>query len=73
MEPQEALSRVKTLSDVEGLCVSFTGTHGSSDPVLAVKVCTLYSQFIPLLPDICLCDSVSLITSLPPCPLGDNL
>ncbi|KAJ8528886.1 hypothetical protein K7X08_030626 [Anisodus acutangulus] len=37
MEPQEAISSVKTLSDVEGLCVSFAGTHGSSDPVLAVK------------------------------------
>lgn len=37
MEPQEAISKVKTLSDVEGLCVSFAGNHGSSDPVLAVK------------------------------------
>ncbi|KAL5541497.1 hypothetical protein UlMin_009207 [Ulmus minor] len=37
MKPQEAISKVKTLSDVEGLCVSFAGTHGSSDPVLAVK------------------------------------
>lgn len=41
MEPKEAISSVKTLSDVEGLCVSFAGTHSSSDPVLAVKVCTL--------------------------------
>ncbi|KAF3676173.1 Galactokinase [Capsicum annuum] len=41
MEPQEAISSVKTLSDVEGLCVSFAGTHGSSDPVFAVKVYTL--------------------------------
>ncbi|CAN4091707.1 unnamed protein product [Withania somnifera] len=37
MEPQEAISSVKTLSDVEGLCVSFAGTLGSSDPFLAVK------------------------------------
>ncbi|GMP76274.1 hypothetical protein CsSME_00033026 [Camellia sinensis var. sinensis] len=37
MKPQEAISEVKTLSDVEGLCVSFAGRHGSSDPVLAVK------------------------------------
>lgn len=38
MKPQEAISEVKTLSDVEGLCVSFSGSHGSSDPVIAVKV-----------------------------------
>lgn len=38
MEPQKAISEVKTLSDVEGLCVSFAGTRGSSDPILAVKV-----------------------------------
>lgn len=38
MEPKEAISKVKTLSDVEGLCVSFAGTKNSSDPVLAVKV-----------------------------------
>ncbi|CAN6926727.1 unnamed protein product [Brassica oleracea] len=37
MEPKEAISKVKTLSDVEGLCVSFAGDRGSSDPVLAVK------------------------------------
>lgn len=37
MKPQEAASTVKTLSDVEGLCVSFAGTRGSSDPFLAVK------------------------------------
>ncbi|KAH0733604.1 hypothetical protein KY289_004792 [Solanum tuberosum] len=37
MEPKEAISSVKTLSDVEGLCVSFAGTHSSSDPVVAVK------------------------------------
>ena len=38
MKPQEAISKVKTLSDVEGLCVSFASSRGSSDPVLAVKV-----------------------------------
>nr|XP_016446183.1 PREDICTED: galactokinase-like [Nicotiana tabacum] len=37
MEPQEAICNVKTLSDVEDLCVSFAGTLESSDPVLAVK------------------------------------
>lgn len=38
MKPQEAISNVKTLSDVEGLCVSFASNRDSSDPVLAVKV-----------------------------------
>lgn len=38
MQPTEAVSKVKTLSDVEGLCVAYAGKHGSSDPVLAVKV-----------------------------------
>lgn len=38
MKAEEAVSKVKTLSDVEGLCVSFAGTRESSDPVLAVKV-----------------------------------
>lgn len=37
MNAQEAVSKVKTLSDVEGLCVSFAGTRSSNDPVLAVK------------------------------------
>ncbi|XVF28183.1 hypothetical protein REPUB_Repub15cG0006900 [Reevesia pubescens] len=37
MKPQEAISKVKTLSDVEGLCVQFAGDRGSNDPVLAVK------------------------------------
>ncbi|KAF7806805.1 galactokinase [Senna tora] len=37
MKPAEAISRVKTLSDVEGLCVSFASSHKSSDPVLAIK------------------------------------
>lgn len=38
MKPQEAISKVKTLSDVEGLCVTFADSRDSSDPVLAVKV-----------------------------------
>lgn len=38
MKPTQAVSEVKTLSDVEGLCVAYAGNHGSSDPVLAVKV-----------------------------------
>lgn len=38
MEPKVAISKVKTLSDVEGLCVAFAGNSGSLDPVLAVKV-----------------------------------
>ncbi|KAL2526286.1 Galactokinase [Abeliophyllum distichum] len=33
----EAINTIKTLSDVEGLCVSFAATRGSSDPLLAVK------------------------------------
>ncbi|XP_058106679.1 galactokinase-like [Magnolia sinica] len=37
MKPKDAISKVKTLSDVEGLCVSFANSHDSSDPVLAVK------------------------------------
>ncbi|KAI3909180.1 hypothetical protein MKW98_012917 [Papaver atlanticum] len=37
MKPEDALSKVKTLSDVEGLCVLFADSRGSSDPVLAVK------------------------------------
>lgn len=37
MEAQEAASNIKTLSDVEGMCVSFANTHGSSDPLLAVE------------------------------------
>ena len=38
MKPQEAISNVKTLSDVEGLCISFASSPDSADPVLAVKV-----------------------------------
>lgn len=47
MKPEDAISNVKTLSDVEGLCVAFAGTHGSSDPVVAVKVgsCSLLRSF----------------------------
>ncbi|CAI0626210.1 unnamed protein product [Linum tenue] len=37
LKPEEARSKVNTLSDVEGLCVSFAGKRGSSDPVIAVK------------------------------------
>ncbi|XAR48796.1 Galactokinase [Bertholletia excelsa] len=37
MKPEEAISKIKTLSDVEGLCIAFAGKCGSSDPVLAVK------------------------------------
>uniref|UniRef100_A0A803PPL3 RING-type E3 ubiquitin transferase n=1 Tax=Cannabis sativa TaxID=3483 RepID=A0A803PPL3_CANSA len=37
LKPQEAISNVKTHSDVEGLCLEFAGTHGSSDPLLALK------------------------------------
>ncbi|XP_047315936.1 galactokinase-like [Impatiens glandulifera] len=37
MKPQDAISGVKTLSDVEQLCVSFAGSLESSDPVVAVK------------------------------------
>ncbi|XP_068662207.1 galactokinase-like [Aristolochia californica] len=37
MKPKEAVSKVKTLSDVEGLCITFADGRGSSDPVLAVK------------------------------------
>lgn len=38
MKPNEALSKVKTLSDVEGLCVAFASCLGSSNPIVAVKV-----------------------------------
>lgn len=38
MKPQQAIFEVKTLSDVEGLCVAFAGSHGYSDPCLTVKV-----------------------------------
>ncbi|XP_008809268.2 galactokinase [Phoenix dactylifera] len=37
MKPAEAISNVKTLSDVEGMCVKFADSHGYSDPGVAVK------------------------------------
>ncbi|KAL2244329.1 galactokinase [Sesamum indicum] len=37
LKAEKAITEVKTLSDVEALCVSFAGTRGSSDPGLAVK------------------------------------
>lgn len=37
LKPEEAIAKIRTLSDVEGLCLTFAGTHGSSDPVIAVK------------------------------------
>ncbi|RCV40086.1 hypothetical protein SEVIR_9G022900v4 [Setaria viridis] len=37
MDTKKAVSSVTTLSDVEGLCVSFAGKEGSSDPGVAVK------------------------------------
>lgn len=45
MKPEEAISKVKTLSDIEGLCVSFASSQDSSDPVLAVKVGYILSRF----------------------------
>lgn len=38
MDIKKAVTSVTTLSDVEGLCVSFAGKEGSSDPGVAVKV-----------------------------------
>ncbi|KAG4924942.1 hypothetical protein JHK87_050482 [Glycine soja] len=37
MKPREAIVNIKTISDVEGLCLSFASIHKSSDPVLAIK------------------------------------
>ncbi|KAL9670009.1 hypothetical protein QQ045_007559 [Rhodiola kirilowii] len=37
MKPNEAISSVNTLSDVEGMCISFASSRGSSDPGVAVK------------------------------------
>ncbi|KAL8153624.1 hypothetical protein V2J09_011384 [Rumex salicifolius] len=37
MNPKDAVSKVKTLSDVEDLCLTFASSRGSSDPVDAVK------------------------------------
>lgn len=42
MSANDAITKVKTLSDVEGLCVSFAGDQGSSDPGFAVKVGSCY-------------------------------
>lgn len=42
MKSQEAIAKVKTLSDVEGLCVKFAKGRDSNDPVLAVKVSIIY-------------------------------
>lgn len=47
MSTKEAISKAKTLSDVEGLCVSFAGKSKSSDPVLAVKVLVYPSKYFP--------------------------
>lgn len=48
MEQKEAISKVKTLSDVEGLCVSFASSRGSSDPALAVKVFFFFLPYLGL-------------------------
>ncbi|KAL0288195.1 UNVERIFIED_CONTAM: Galactokinase, partial [Sesamum radiatum] len=40
LKAEKAITDVKTLSDVEALCLSFAGTRGSSDPGLAVKLVT---------------------------------
>lgn len=45
MEPEEAITTVKTLSVVEGLCIKFAGNHDSSDPNVAVKV-YIISNFV---------------------------
>lgn len=45
MDRKKAISSVTTLSDVEGLCVSFAGREGSSDPAVAVKVHDFYHDF----------------------------
>ena len=44
-KPQEAISEVKTLSDVEELCVAFADSRGSTNPGLAVQV-IIYSFYI---------------------------
>lgn len=38
MSLEEARTSVHTLSDVEGLCVKYASSHGSSSPVIAVEV-----------------------------------
>ena len=57
MDPKEAISKVSTLSDVEGLCVSFAGIYNSSDPVLAVKV--IVPRMMSSL-ELALCDTIFL-------------
>lgn len=77
MKPQEAISKVQTLSDVEGLCLSFASKHDSSDPVVAVKVCGCVSSLFPFyvhykflsscLPLICLGDGRWTLQSIGHC------
>ncbi len=38
MPLQEATASIHTLSDVEGLCVAYASTRGSSSPLVAVEV-----------------------------------
>lgn len=38
IKPEDAIRKIKTLSDIEGLCASFASNRGSFDPVFAVKV-----------------------------------
>jgi hypothetical protein len=54
MDTKKAVSSVTTLSDVEGLCVSFAGKEGSSDPAIAVKVHDFSQDFRLLAREICL-------------------
>lgn len=44
MSLEEARTSVNTLSDVEGLCVKYASSHGSSSPVIAVEV--LFETFL---------------------------
>eukprot|EP00252_Welwitschia_mirabilis_P002241 TRINITY_DN1214_c0_g1_i1.p1 TRINITY_DN1214_c0_g1~~TRINITY_DN1214_c0_g1_i1.p1 ORF type:complete len:503 (-),score=99.97 TRINITY_DN1214_c0_g1_i1:486-1994(-) len=37
MKAEDAISKINTLSDVEGMCIAFAGNQGSSDPLFAVK------------------------------------
>lgn len=66
MKAEEAVSKVNTLSDVEGLCVSFAGTRESSDPVLAVKVfihnILKHSEVIFIVSRVCVCVEDSAIS-----------
>jgi len=49
MDTKKAVSSVTTLSDVEGLCVSFASNEGSSDPGVAVKVNICLTSFDKML------------------------